>query len=115
MARAMKWMPERSGWTLVLGERRPCAVRRLGRRVALGAEQQAGLLERLADRGERQRARLGGVRPLDAAHQLRLGARIERRANRHQPVARIDRAAGEHEPAGQEHVAVVAAAHQHLR
>ena len=80
-----------------------------------GAEQQAGLLEGLADRGERQRARLGGARPLHAAHQLRLGARIERRADRHLPVGGIDPAAGKHELAGHEDMAVMALAEQHLR
>ena len=86
----------------------------LGALFAPLAEEQAGLLEGLADGGERQRLRLAGVRAAGVLHQL-LGARVERRARGHLAVGRVDAAAGEHELARQEHVAVVALAHQHLR
>ena len=75
---------------LGLGEGRPRAGRHLRGLVAARAEQQAGLLERLADRGERQARAPGRARPLEALHQLRLGVRIERSRDRHEPVGRID-------------------------
>ena len=59
-------------------------------------------------------ARLRRARPPHVQHQLGFGARIERRANRHQPVGRIDAAAGKHEAARQERVTLMALAHQHL-
>ena len=70
------------------------------------AEQQAGLLEGLADGGERKRARLGGARPLQALHQVRFGVRIERSRDRHEPVDRIDAAARKDELARHEFVAL---------
>ena len=73
MARAMKCSALRSGSTSGLGERRPRAVRHRRHVVHALAEQQAGLLEGLADRRQRQRARLGEARAAHAAHQPRAG------------------------------------------
>ena len=71
MARAMKWMLRQVGMNR-RPRRRPTTAPAgaAGALGAPGAEQQAGLLEGLADGGERQRPRLGRGRPSHVAHQL---------------------------------------------
>ena len=84
-------------------------------RVGAPPEHQPGLFEGLADGGERQRARLGGARPRDAAHEARLGMRIEIACRQHVAIARLHASAGKHELAGHELQIGVAPAEQHLR
>ena len=98
-----------------LRELRPQSGRCGGRGRHLAADQQPGFLERLADGGEGERARLVAGRALHMLHQPRLDPGIERRRDRHLAVGGLDPAARKHELAGQEFVAVMTAAEQHLR
>src|SRR5262249_47423137 len=95
------------------GELRPRSARRLGRSPPY-AEQEPCFFERLADGGERERARFGRARALELLHQVRLYVRIELARRRHAPVGRIDAAAGKDEFSRHEFVAVMALAEQDL-
>ena len=96
------------------GKARPCAGRGARRRAVAGdAERQAGFLERLADRGKRQRPREARRRAAGSRVELFLDHRIKRAGRAHAPIARLDPTAGEDEFARHEFVRGVASSQQH--
>ena len=78
------------------------------------AEHQAGFLVGFADGGERIAGALTRS-AVDAQHQPRGVARVQRRSSRHQPIGGLNAPAGKHEFPGQELWLLVAASEQHLR
>ncbi len=103
------------GQHAVAVERLPAGGHGLGRAVLGGAEQEAGLLVGLADRGERQRPAEVVRRTAEPPGQGRLGIVRQGVRHRHRPITEFDPPAGKHELARHEGEARVAAAHQHLR
>ncbi|MDH6638921.1 UNVERIFIED_ORG: hypothetical protein M2438_004096 [Methylobacterium sp. SuP10 SLI 274] len=99
-----------------VGEGLPRTLRcGLRRTIIAGADEKAGLLVGLADRGERERAAemVGCARqlgPQGVVGPLRQGT-----GDRHHPVGRFDPSAGKHELAAHEGEAGMAPAHQQLQ
>src|SRR5271167_3131623 len=92
----------------------PGAGRRIFRRAVVGdTDREAGFLERLADRRQREGAGEAGRGPSHAGVELRLDMRVERAGGGHPPVLRLDPAAGKDELARHEPVSRVPLAHQY--